>query len=139
MEFYQTRMGQIFFERQLPQLIEAVNTLAAALAKPAPAAVLPVSADPSFLRDLFLGDYEPEIFKVSPELQRLDQTVSQDYEALTVTLSEDSMKILEEYETALSERTIAVTELAYEAGVRAAVQMILAGLSQPAAEVQYGT
>ena len=131
MEFYQTRMGQIFFERQLPQLIEAVNTLAAALPKPAPAVVLPVSVDPEFLRDLFFGDYEPEIFKVSPELQRLGQTVSQDYKSLTATLSEDSMKLLEEYETAVSERTIAVTEQAYEAGVRAAVQMIIAGLSSP--------
>lgn len=42
------------------------------------------------------------------------------------------MKLLEEYETAVSERNIAVTERAYEAGVRAAVQMIMAGLSRPA-------
>ena len=48
------------------------------------------------------------------------------------TLSEDSMKLLEEYETAVSERNIAVTERAYEAGIRAAVQMIMAGLSRPA-------
>ena len=129
MEFYQTQMGRAFFERQLPQLIDAVNALAAALSKPVPAAVLPVSADSNFLRNLFFGDYEPEIFKVSPELQRLGQTVSQDYKALTATLSEDSMKLLEEYETALSERNIAVTEQAYQAGIRIAVQMIVAGLS----------
>ena len=131
MEFYQTQMGRAFFERQLPQLIDAVNALAAALSEPVPAA-LPVSADPKLLRDLFFGDYEPEIFKVSPELQRLGQTVSQDYKALMATLSEDSMKLLEEYETAVSERNIAVTERAYEAGIRAAVQMIMAGLSRPA-------
>ena len=131
MEFYQTQMGRAFFERQVPQLIDAVNALAAALSEPVPAA-LPVSADPNLLRDLFFGDYEPEIFKVSPELQRLGQTVSQDYKALTATLSEDSMKLLEEYETAVSERNIAVTERAYEAGIRAAVQMIMAGLSRPA-------
>ena len=132
MEFYQTQMGRAFFERQVPQLIDAVNVLAAALSKPAPAAVLPVSADPSFLHDLFFGDYEPEVFKVSPELQRLGRIVSQDYKALTATLSEDSMKLLEEYETALSERNIAVTEQAYEAGIRIAVQIIVAGLSRPA-------
>ena len=44
MEFYQTQMGRAFFERQVPQLIDAVNALAAALSKPVPAAVLPVSA-----------------------------------------------------------------------------------------------
>ena len=135
MEFYQTPMGRAFFERQLPQLIDAVNALAAALSKPVPAAVLLVSADPNFLRNLFFGDYEPEIFKVSPELQRLGQTVSQDYKALTATLSEDSMKLLEEYETALSERNIAMTEQAYQAGIRIAVQMIVAGLSPSVSRV----
>lgn len=48
------------------------------------------------------------------------------------TLSEDSVKQLEEYEMAISERTIAVAEQAYESGFRTAVQMIVAGLVQPA-------
>ena len=129
MEFYQTQMGRAFFERQVPQLIDAVNALAAALSKPAPAAVLPVAADSNFLRDLFFGDYEPEIYKVSPELQRFNRAVDQAHTSLVATLPEDSMAQLEEYETALSERNIAVTEQAYQAGIRVAVQMIVAGLS----------
>ena len=122
-------MGRAFFERHLPQLIYAVNALAAALSKPAPAAVLPVAADSNFLRDLFFGDYEPEIYKVSPELQRFNRAVDQAHTSLVATLPEDSMAQLEEYETALSERNIAVTEQAYQAGIRVAVQMIVAGLS----------
>ena len=129
MEFYQTQMGRAFFERQVPQLIDAVNALAAALSKPAPATVLPVAADSNFLRDLFLGDYEPEIYKVSPELQRFNRAVDQTHTSLVATLPEDSMAQLEEYETALSERNIAVMEQAYQAGIRVAVQMIVAGLS----------
>ena len=129
MEFYQTQMGRAFFERQVPQLIDAVNALAAALSKPAPATVLPVAADSNFLRDLFLGDYEPEIYKVSPELQRFNQAADQAHTSLVATLPEDSMAQLEEYETALSERNIAVMEQAYQAGIRVAVQMIVAGLS----------
>ena len=129
MEFYQTQMGRAFFERQVPQVIDAVNALAAALSKPAPATVLPVAADSNFLRDLFLGDYEPEIYKVSPELQRFNRAVDQAHTSLVATLPEDSVAQLEEYETALSERNIAVTEQAYQAGIRVAVQMIVAGLS----------
>ncbi|NBI69057.1 hypothetical protein D1646_20185 [Pseudoflavonifractor sp. 60] len=136
MNFYETKMGHIFFEHQVPQLINALNTLAASVTKPAPAAALPVSVDPKFLRDLFFGDYEPEIYKVSPELQRFNQTVDQAHKSLILTLSEDSIKQLEEYETALSERNIAVTEQAYKAGVHAAVQMIMAGLSYPTVEEQ---
>ena len=128
MEFYQTQMGRAFFERQVPQLIDAVNALATALSKPAPAAVLPVAADSNFLRDLFFGDYEPEIYKVSPELQRFNRAVDQAHTSLVATLPEDSVAQLEEYETALSERNIAVTEQAYQAGIRVAVQMIVAGL-----------
>lgn len=134
MNFYETKMGHTFFEHQVPQLIDAVNKLAASLTKPAPAAALPVSVDPKFLRDLFFGDYEPEIYKVSPELQRFNRTVDQAHKSLILTLSEDSIKQLEKYETALSERNIAVTEQAYKAGVRAAVQMIVAGLSSPSTE-----
>ena len=132
MEFYQTQMGRAFFERQVPQLIDAVNALAAALSKPTPAAVLPVAADSNFLRDLFFGDYEPEIYKVSPELpelQRFNRAVDQAHTSLVATLPENSVAQLVEYETALSERNIAVTEQAYQAGIRVAVQMIVAGLS----------
>lgn len=123
MEFYQTQMVRAFFERQVPQLIDAVNALAA-LSKPAPVAVLPVAADSNFLRDLFFGDYEPEIYKVSPELQRFNRAVDQAHTSLVATLPENSVAQLEEYETALSERNIAVTEQAYQAGIRVAVQMI---------------
>ena len=129
MEFYQTQMGRAFLGRQVPQLIDAVNALAAALSKPAPAAVLPVAADSNFLRDLFFGDYEPEIYMVSPELQRFNRAVDQAHTSLVATLPENIVAQLEEYETALSERNIAVTEQAYQAGIRVAVQMIVAGLS----------
>ena len=131
MDFHDTKMGRNFFDHQLPQLIEAIQTLTAALDRPTQALTLPVSAEPDFLHDLFFGDYEPEIFKASPKIQRFSQTADQDYKALVATLSEDSLKQLEEYEMAISERTIAVAEQAYESGFRTAVQMIVAGLAQP--------
>ena len=131
MNFHDTQMGRNFFEHQLPQLIEAIQALTAALDRPTQTITLPVSAEADFLHDLFLGDYEPEIFKASPKIQRFSQTADQDYKALVATLSEDSVKQLEEYEMAISERTIAVAEQAYESGFRTAVQMIVAGLARP--------
>jgi len=134
MDFYKTKMGQTFFERQLPQLIDAINTLAAALSEPVQPAVLPATADPQFLHDLFFGKYEPEIYKVSPELRPLNRTVNQTRHSLAETLPQESRQKLEEYESALSERNITVTEQAYRAGIHAAVQMILAGTSCPGAK-----
>lgn len=131
MQFYETQMGCAFFEHQVPQLITAVEKIAATLSRP----VLPVSvpeADPKFLHDLFFGSYEPEVYQVTPEIQQLGRAVSSAHIALAETLSEEGRKRLDAYEKALSERNAAVTELAYESGVRAAVQMIVAGLSRSA-------
>ena len=131
MDFHETRMGQNFFEYQLPKLIEALNRLSTTLPSLVAAPKLPVSPDPKFLHDLYFGRYEPEVFKVQLENRQLSQAVSQARKALAETLPEECEKKLEAYEAALSERNADLTELAYESGVRAAVQMIMAGLSQP--------
>lgn len=131
MQFYETKMGHAFFEHQVPQLITAVEKLVAALSRP-PLPVTMPEADPKFLHDLFFGKYEPEVYQVIPEIQQLGRAVSSAHIALAETLSEEGRKRLDAYEKALSERNAAVTELAYESGVRAAVQMIVAGLSRSA-------
>lgn len=129
MQFYETKMGHAFFEHQVPQLITAVEKLAAALSRPSLPITVP-EADPKFLHDLFFGKYEPEVYQVTPEIQQLGRAVSSAHVALAETLSEEGQRRLDAYEKALSERNAAVTELAYESGVRAAVQMIVAGLSR---------
>ena len=88
------------------------------------------------MHDLFFGDYEPEVYQVTPEIQQLGRAVSSAHIALVETLSEEGLRRLNAYEKALSERNAAVTELAYESGVRAAVQMIVAGLSRSAPSVE---
>ena len=133
MQFYETKMGRNFFEHQVPQLIAAVEKIAAAISKTVPPAILPAEADPKFLHSLFFGSYEPEVYQVTPESQQLGKAVSAAHDALKETLSEEGQKRLDVYEKALTERKAAVTELAYESGVRAAVQMILAGLSHQTA------
>ena len=131
MQFYETKMGRNFFEHQVPQLIAAIEKVAAAIPRSAPPALLPAEADPKFLHNLFFGSYEPEVYLVTPEIQQLSRTVSNAYHALKGTLSEEGLKRLEVYEKALSERNAVVTELSYESGVRVAVQMIMAGLFIP--------
>ena len=90
MNFYETKMGSIFFNSQLPKLISALQDIASALSKPAPAtkpdgtalpnpapAIRPdgtafsdpvpainmdCMADPDFLHDLLYWMYETEVF-----------------------------------------------------------------------------
>lgn len=88
MNFHNTKMGHIFFERQLPQLIRSIDALAAALGKPAQPVVLPVEADPEFLSKLYLGEYESAPFQQTPEGAELTRAVNKAHEELEALLPE---------------------------------------------------
>lgn len=129
MNFHETKMGHIFFERQLPQLIQSIQTLTDVLGKPARQAVLPVEADPDFLSELFLGNYEPDFFKNPPEVSAYMQAINAAYKDLFADLSPESQDKLIKYRDAISDRDSAEIQCAYECGFRTAVQMMVAGLS----------
>lgn len=131
MNFHDTKMGHIFFEHQLPQLIRSIQALANALGKPAPAVTMPVEPDPSFLSSLYYGSYEPGPFQQTPEGTKLTQAVNAAHEELEVLLSEESREKLVKYQDVLTLRETADMQLAYKSGFRTAVQMIVAGLSRP--------
>ena len=87
MRFYETKMGRAFFEHQVPQLITAVENLAAE-SRPVLSVTVP-EADPKFLHDLFFSKYEPEVYQVTPEIQQLGRAVSSAHIALAETLSKE--------------------------------------------------
>lgn len=131
MNFHDTRMGRIFFERQLPKLIQSIQALTAALDKPAQSVVLPVETHPEFLSELYFGNYESGVFKQTSETNELEQAVKRAYNALVETLPDQSREGLEEYLDAAAERNSDNMRRAYESGFRTAVQMIMAGMSRP--------
>ena len=88
MDFYQTPMGHTFFERHVPQLIQAIEALTSALDKPAQAVTLPVEADPEFLSRLYLGEYESAPFQQTPEGAELTRAVNKAHEELEALLPE---------------------------------------------------
>lgn len=132
MNFYETKIGHTFFERQVPELIRSIDALATALNRPVQTVTLPVEADLDFLSELYYGNYEPGIFKLTPESSELTQTINRTHAALEETLSEDSREKLQIYEDALTQRDTFEIKQAYESGFRTAVQMIMSGMSQPA-------
>lgn len=138
MNFHETKTARIFFERQLPQLIDAIRELTAVLSRTAPSTPLPAAADPDFLRDLYFGRYEPEVFSYALENHALNRTVIDTHTALLRCLPKEARQHLEAYESAVSSRNALVTEQAYESGFRTAVQMMMAGLSRPAGKTAEG-
>lgn len=131
MNFHDTKMGHLFFEHQLPQLIQSIQALTAVLNRPAQTVTLPVEADPEFLSDLYYGNYEAAIFVAAPESREYTRAINALHDELTALLSEEGLAKLEAYTQALSRRDDADMERAYESGFRTAVQMIVAGLARP--------
>lgn len=134
MDFHETRMGHDFFEHLMPQLIQAIQALTAALDKPAQAVTLPVKADPEFLSLLYYGNYEPSPFQQTPEGAKLIQAINTAHKELEALLPEGCHEKLVKYQDALTTREGIDLQMAYESGFRTAVQMIVAGLSHPTAE-----
>lgn len=131
MNFYETKMGHIFFNHQMPELIRTLQEIATALSKPAPAAVqLKDVGEPDFLHNLFYGNYEPDIYGCVTVPSRLDQNVKEAEKALLPVLGE-SKKLFEQYQAAINERNSSIAEQSYCCGYRTAVQMIVSGLTAP--------
>ena len=74
MNFHETKMGAVFFNCQLPELIKALREIADALKKPAPAALrLADTGEADFLHNLFCGNYEPDIYGCTTAPSELDR------------------------------------------------------------------
>lgn len=139
MNFYETRMGNIFFNSQMPRLIKALEEIASALRKPAPAIKLDKDsmADPDFLHDLFYGLYEPDVFGNRVQPSPLDRDVMR-AEADLLSVPGQSRELFGQYQEAVSRRNDAEMERAFSSGYRAAFHMLISGIREPSAPVSGG-
>lgn len=134
MNFHETICGRRFFDAQLPHLIKALERIADGLTQPKMSLPHGMTIEPNFLHDLYYGDYEPSVFKKQSNRQKeLNQAVSKAEAALRDVLQQSpaAVKAFEAYQLAVGEQHGAVTEQAFESGYRTAMQMLMAGLSQP--------
>ena len=144
MNFHETKMGSIFFNSQIPKLISALQDIASALSKPAPAinpggtALLKPApairmdsmADPDFLHDLLYWMYETEVFGNRAQLAPFDADVTQ-AEGLLLPALDQSRELFEQYQAAVSRRNDAEIERAFCIGYRAGAHALLNGLCAP--------
>ncbi len=138
MDFHETKMGAVFFNCQLPELIKALQKIADTLKKPAPETVrLTDTGEPDFLHNLFYGNYEPDIYGCVTAPSSLDRKVKDAEKALLPSLG-TAGPLFERYQAAVSERDSAIAEQSYICGYRTAVQMIVSGLAAPQAEPSGG-
>ena len=136
MNFYETRMGHTFFEHQLPQLISVLRELTAAVSqkKAQPVFRLPVDVPSDFLKELYYGNFEPDMEQDAAQLRKYNKPVVERQKHLKKLLTPEVWVMVEEYRLALDERSSFEIEQAFETGFRSAVKLITAGLSVPPSE-----
>ena len=132
MNFYETKMGQHFFNAQLPKLIRSLEQIADALACPShPSYTVLIEQNPNFLRDLYYRNYEPSVFREDGRHTELNYAVSAAEATLKKELRTNSAALtaFDAYQHAQTERNGAAVEQAFESGYQTATQMIVAGLN----------
>lgn len=137
MNFHETKIGQHFFNRQLPALINALEKTAAALSQPVHTILPPESPDKEFLSTLCNSTFDPERYQSLEKMQSLNQQAAQAEQALREQLTPQTFHLLDAYESMTFARSDTMSELAFESGFRTAVQMMLAGRTLPKKE-DYG-
>lgn len=131
MQFYETQMGKIFFQGQLPKLIGALESIATALRSPPPTYQVPLEVSPDFLSDLYYGGYDPSDEPENEEWKQCTKKIRACQETLRAGYGETVWEQIEDYRSLLDERGSIEREQAFSAGVRIAIKMVMAGLSAP--------
>lgn len=138
MNSYETRAGRRFYEQQLPELTSQLARLNAtllalttAMQQPNRAVILPVEAPPDFLKDLYHGNYEPDMEQSPLRTEQLTAAVIKSQRLLRERVSADAWELIDECHRSLNERALYQAEQAFEAGFRSAMRMVAAGLSAP--------
>lgn len=129
MNFHETKMGQKFFCRQLPELIEALTKIAEAEAKQQQMSVLRLPEgwqQDDVLEELFSGAYQPESMKYKGD-DSLHKNMIDAHEALLKTLSSRQWELFDAYGAAENRCCADSCLRAFRDGVQLAVGVILAG------------
>lgn len=129
LQFYETQMGRVFFQGQLPKLIGALESIAAALRSPLPICQVPLEVSPNFLSDLYYGRYDPSDEPESEEQKQYTKKIADCQKSLRAVCSEAVWAQIENYRSLLDERGSIEREQAFSAGVRIVMRMVAAGLS----------
>ena len=108
-----------FFTKELPLLVKDGQPLT------------PPACASEILSSIYYGGYEPEVYKSRALDRTFSAALEQAHNALLETLSPQGKEALNEYMDILAARGSAVAEQAYESGFRTAVQLLVAGLTNP--------
>lgn len=134
MNFYETRMGRIFFESQLPKLIAALQDIAVTFKTPRTVLKAAHEIPPDFLAELYHGNYDPSDMPDSEPARLCTEEIKNCQQFLKALASPEVWTHIEQYRSLLDARGVIEREQAFASGFQSAMTMLAAGLSQPEKE-----
>lgn len=128
MNFHETKMGQQFFTLHIPQLIGALQEIAASLNRPAATGQLfdLTGGENDILSAIYYHNYMPESME-RRENDPYNAEVKEALDPLMKVLTPEQREFFYNYEFAEHKRGSSVACRAYKDGIRLAVQVIMAG------------
>ncbi len=130
MDFHDTKMGQAFYQSQLPRLIAAVEKLTSALKASTPVYQMAQAVPEDFLTDLYYGRYDPSGLPNSASVEEYTLKIIAFQEQLREVVTPEVWDLIEQYRTLLDCRGIHERGQAFTAGFQSAMTMVAAGLAQ---------
>ena len=128
MNFHETRYGARFFDGQLPKLISALEGIATALKTPAPVYQMKSELPKDFLKELYLGNYDPSNTSETEEARVLTLEIMDCQEQLREMLPPDAYELVVKYTGLFEDRGVYDREQAFAVGFQSAMMMLTAGL-----------
>ena len=98
MNFYETQMGKIFFNSQLPKLIQTLEDLSKALQKKMESVKLPVSVPENYLEDLYFGNLEMGIYSMEGYTRERPKEITDLQNQIQQELTEEQWKLFSQYD-----------------------------------------
>lgn len=130
MQFYETHLGNRFFNGQLPELIHVLQDIAESLkCKKTPAVRLPVEVSPDYLAEFYYGNLEPSKKIDSETIRQMTRDAIVVQKKLQSRLSAEDWELVTELNTLIDNRACEESAISFQTGFCIAMQMVAAGLS----------
>lgn len=131
MQFYETKMGQQFFQGQLPALLSVLQRIAKSLEQPTKAIRLSSEVPKEYLNNLYYGNLEPDSQVDNETIRRYAKDTIDLHNEIQHRLSPEDLILVEQLQQTMENRATEEAEQAFQVGFRTAMQMVAAGLSMP--------
>lgn len=134
MNFHETKMGRIFFESQLPELISALQDISQSFKEPRAVLKVDHAVPKDFLTELYYGNYDPSDATDSEAIRQHTQEIINCQDFLRALTTPEVWAHIEQYRTLLDTLSAMEREQAFAAGFQSAMTILAAGLAQPEKE-----